>query len=183
MAWTAPMTFTANTILTAAQMNTHLRDNLMETAPARAVNPGGYFVTVSENQIAERLAARQTLTDVATSASTSYADPEAGSVGPQVTVTTGARALVIWGSEMVRTTDATNTNTIRMSVDVSGATTNAATDTRSLCNATPGQGRHQSSHAVWYDDLIPGVNTFKCVYRVSALIGSWDSRRLIVLPY
>jgi hypothetical protein len=183
MAWTVPMTFVANTVLTAAQMNTHLRDNLMETAPAKAVNPGGYFVTATENQIVERQAARQTLTDPCQSASTSYGDPETGTGGPQVTVTTGTRAWVLFGAEMWRTTDASNTNTIRMSVDVTGASTIAASDTRSLCNATPGQGRHQSSHAVWYDDLTPGENTFRCVYRVSALTGVWDSRRLIVLPY
>ena len=183
MAWTAPMTFVANTVLTAAQMNTHLRDNLMETAPARATLPGSYFASAGLNQIVERQGFRQTFTDSCTSTSTSYGDPETGTVGPSVTVTTGVHALVIFGAEMLRTTDASNTNTIRTSVDVSGASTIAATDTRSLCNATPGQGRHQSSHAVWYDDLTPGENTFKLVYRVSALTGQWDSRRIIVLPF
>lgn len=36
MAWTAPMTASANGTLTAAQFNTHVRDNLLETETAKA---------------------------------------------------------------------------------------------------------------------------------------------------
>ena len=56
MAWTAPMTFIANAAITAAQMNTYLRDNLLETMPAKATETGGaFFVTTGTNQIAERV--------------------------------------------------------------------------------------------------------------------------------
>ena len=34
MAWTAPMTAVSGSVLTAAQWNTNVRDNLLETAPA-----------------------------------------------------------------------------------------------------------------------------------------------------
>lgn len=36
MAWTAPRTWTTGELVTAAIMNTHVRDNELETAPAKA---------------------------------------------------------------------------------------------------------------------------------------------------
>lgn len=36
MAWTAPLTAALNGTLTAAQFNTHVRDNLLETEAAKA---------------------------------------------------------------------------------------------------------------------------------------------------
>lgn len=58
MAWTSPMTAVANTEFTAVQFNTHIRDNLLETAPAKAVNPGSYFAVSGTNSIAERTPAQ-----------------------------------------------------------------------------------------------------------------------------
>ena len=56
MAWTAPMTAVANAVFTAAQFNTHVRDNLLETAPAKATTTGGYFVATGTNTIVQRVA-------------------------------------------------------------------------------------------------------------------------------
>ena len=56
MAWSAPMTAVANTVFTAAQFNQHVRDNLNETAPAKATASGGYFVATGVNAIAQRFA-------------------------------------------------------------------------------------------------------------------------------
>lgn len=39
MAWTSPMTFTG-AVLTAAQMNTHVRDNFLELETAKVTTPG-----------------------------------------------------------------------------------------------------------------------------------------------
>ncbi len=49
MAWTAPITFTSGSVLTAAQLNTYLRDNLNETAPAKFTAAGQLFVSTAAN--------------------------------------------------------------------------------------------------------------------------------------
>lgn len=52
MAWTAPATAVANTFLTAAFWNTQVRDNLLETAPAKAAVAGDTFYATAANAIA-----------------------------------------------------------------------------------------------------------------------------------
>jgi hypothetical protein len=52
MAWTAPGTAVGNTLLTAAFWNTHVRDNLLETAPAKATAAGQLFQATAPNAIA-----------------------------------------------------------------------------------------------------------------------------------
>jgi hypothetical protein len=52
--WSAPMTAVANSTFTAAQFNQYVRDNLNETAPAKATSAGSYFVADGVNSIAER---------------------------------------------------------------------------------------------------------------------------------
>src|SRR3546814_19340432 len=74
MAWTAPMTAVANTVFTAAQFNQHVRDNLNETAPAKATAAGGYFVATGVNAIAQRIADGNTDTNTGTTTSTTYTD-------------------------------------------------------------------------------------------------------------
>lgn len=177
MAWTAPMTFVANSVLTAAQLNTHLRDNLNETAPALATEAGGYFVSTGANSIAERVGKRETISNEETTSSTSYTDLDTH--GPEVTVTTAALALVIWGAEIRND----GGGTTRVTVDVSGASTVAGHDIRALTNMSGAENRMEASHAVFYDGLTPGENTFTMQYRVSSGTGTFQRRRLIVLPY
>lgn len=173
------MTAVSGSVYTAAQFNTFVRDNLNETAPAKATTLGGYFVTTSLNEIAERVGARETITTSETTTSTSYTD--LATTGPTVTVTTGQLALVIWGTQLTNNTANTSS---RVSVDVSGASTIAADDVRGLAYdpATAG-GVLQCSHAVFYDNLTPGSNTFTLKYRVGGGTGTFQRRRLIVLPY
>lgn len=179
MTWTAPMTAISGSVFTAAQFNTFVRDNLNETAPAKATTQGGYFVTSSLNQIVERIGQRQTIVTSETTTSTAYTD--LATVGPTVTVTTGQLALVIWGAQLTNNTPNVSS---RVSVDVSGASSIPADDVRGLAYdpATAG-GVLQCSHAVFYDDLISGSNTFTLKYRVGAGTGTFLRRRLIVLPY
>lgn len=44
MAWTTPRTWTTGEIVTAAYMNTHVRDNLLETAPAKVTTLGDLII-------------------------------------------------------------------------------------------------------------------------------------------
>ncbi|GII42264.1 hypothetical protein [Planotetraspora phitsanulokensis] len=45
MAWSAPMTAVANSIFTTAAFNQYVRDNLLETAPAKATTGSRLIVT------------------------------------------------------------------------------------------------------------------------------------------
>lgn len=171
------MTAVSGSVYTAAQFNTFVRDNLNETAPAKATTLGGYFVTTSLNEIAERVGARQTIATSETTGSTSFTD--LATSGPAVTVTTGPLALVIFGAEQSNS----GSGSTRSSVDVTGASTIAAADVRSLTLSGTAGAEFQASHSVFYDDLTPGVNTFTMKYRVSSGTGTFARRRLIVLPY
>lgn len=172
------MTAVTGSVYTAAQFNTFVRDNLNETAPAKATTVGGYFVTTTLNEIAERVGDRETIATQETTASTSFTD--LATTGPTVTATTGALALVIFGCEQSND----GTGSTRTSVDVSGASVIGADDIRALTLSGVTAGAIlQASHAVFYDDLTPGSNTFTMKYRVSSGTGSFRRRRLIVLPY
>lgn len=54
MAWTAPITFAAAAVLTAAQLNTNLRDNLNETAPAKVTTAGDLVYATAANALTRR---------------------------------------------------------------------------------------------------------------------------------
>jgi hypothetical protein len=182
MAWTAPMTAVANATFTAAQFNTHVRDNLLETAPAKAANAGGYFVATGTNAIAERRGT-SALTDPGTPdtrTSTSYGDMT--NAGPAVTVTTGTRALVTISCEAVGGSGDAATSESRMSFAVSGATTIAATDAVCACR-TGADTRFQLSRTVYLTTLIAGSNTFTAKYRVSAGTTTFSHREINVLPF
>ena len=51
MAWTAPRTWVAAETLTAALLNTHVRDNLLESAPAKVTTKGDLVVATAANSL------------------------------------------------------------------------------------------------------------------------------------
>ena len=52
MAWTSPATWSVGQIVTAANLNTHLRDNFKETAPYKAAAQGNVFYATGSTAIA-----------------------------------------------------------------------------------------------------------------------------------
>jgi len=52
MAWTAPRTWTTGELVTAAIMNTHVRDNLLETASAKVTTAGDIVYATAANALA-----------------------------------------------------------------------------------------------------------------------------------
>jgi hypothetical protein len=181
VAWTAPMTAVSGTF-TAAQWNTHVRDNLNETAVAKSTTYSQYFVTTGANAIAARKIASNINNTAGTSTSTTYADI-ATSFGPSVTVQTGTAAIVWWCCEMFNSTlNAYNA----CSVQVSGASSVAAADSFALeidgygSVATSQQNRYSIAHH--FTGLTPGMNTFTMKYRVGSGTGTFDQRVIIVMP-
>lgn len=182
MTWRAPFTAVAGSILTAAQVNTFIRDNLNETMPARAATPGSLFVTSGTGEIAERILVEAEDTDPADITSTSFDNPNTGSPGPAVTAVTGTRALVGYRANLRILSD---TARIEMSYSVSGASEIEASTTRSvgysLSNSVGGY-QHRMGVVDMATELEPGTNVFTLKYNVSSGTGTADDRRLWVLP-
>ncbi len=173
------MTAVANTVFTAAQFNTHVRDNLNETAPAKATGTGSLIVTSGANSIAQRTptTARSDTSDTTTS--TSYGDL-AGSSGPSVTVTLGNRAFV---AITARINNSTATQPGVVGYDISGATTFSADDSRALWHETNGTGEfNRSTYIGLHTGLTGGSNTFTMKYRVGGGTGSFQFREICVIP-
>jgi hypothetical protein len=174
MSWTAPMTAVAGSVLTAAQWNQSVRDNLLETAPANASTVSGYFVVDAPNSIVQRLGQTATVTTSETTTSTTYTD--LATPGPAVTVTTGTMALVV----VAGTTQNSGAGTTRIAYDISGATSLASADTRGMGNANTDSVT--AGTTVLETGLTPGSNTFTAKYRVSSGTGTFLSRRIVVMP-
>lgn len=182
MAWTTPLTAVANATLTAAQWNASVRDNLLETAVAKATTAGRIFVATGTNSIVERAIASQEINTSQTTTSTSYAD--LATVGPQVTVTTGTQAVVWWEAQMSNSSSATAT---RCGVAVSGATTLAASDNQdNYIDGLPAANQLRASTFQHFNSaagtaLTAGSNTFTMKYKVSSGTGSYTDRQLLVM--
>lgn len=173
MAWTTPMTFVAGRVLTAAQMNTHLRDNLLETLPARCTQAGEYFVVDERSRMIPRLAGKNTILTSETTASADWTD--LATIGPSVTLTTGDSVMIYFGCNSNLGAD----NAIAlMSVQITPATTDDESTTTTGqtvapddsyayvhqgANADQMQGTH---HIMHLGSLTEGSNTFTCKYRV-----------------
>lgn len=201
MAWTAPRTWGATEMVTAALLNEQIRDNLNECMTAKARTRGGFFTTLESDTTgnlsstdpddanhkviverycsAQRIAAAETL-DTATVGAGVFAD--LATVGPTVTVETGQQALVFMS--MTAVNDHTSFQSI-MSWGVSGATNRLVYfDPISLI-----QDGCKQIGAVWnwsqadhMKGLIPGVNTFTCKYRAGGGKATFSNRMLAVFP-
>lgn len=175
MAWTSPRTFAANSTLTAADLNTFLRDNLNETSAAKAQNPGSIFVATGLNTIGERLADSQFISTSESTTSLSYVD--LATIGPAVTVTTSVQALVFMNVNIRHSTGLA----AWMSYAISGATSDPPQDNRALMlQNTLGQ---QLGCVILHTAITPGLNTFTAKYRVTTSGTTFAAnRRLSVLP-
>lgn len=180
MAWTAPMTAIDNAAFTAAQFNTHVRDNLLETAPAKITGHGQVPVTGGANSIVARTPVGDLETSLRTVLATSY---QTGTAPASVTATTGSSAYVILGGGVRVSTDP---GSGYLSFRVTGASTISGDDSRaiSLGNTGTAQVTHKSSKVFFLTGLTPGENTFTTVHRKTNMASDviTESRRLSILP-
>lgn len=177
MAWSTPLTAVANSALTAAQWNASVRDNLLETAPAKATVAGRVIVTSASNAIAERQVTQSNIVTSQSTSSTSFTDLT--TVGPSVTVTTGTSALVWFAAQMQNS----GTNAVtQCAVAISGATTQSPDATTDLYIDGLGAGQAiRASTVHLFTGLTPGSNTFKLQYRVGSGTGTFYDRSIGVL--
>lgn len=194
MAWTPPMNFQDGQVLTAAQLNNFVRDNLLETMPAKATGFGAWMTSDGYGRVAERAVVHDNLLVNGITESSSYDDLSrvgdflgTPSIGPQVTVATGTTAMVVWGGSIVPFASSPTVTAGKISVSVSGATEIPADDLRALIfrpdhtTVAPMYG----SMVHWFTDLNPGTNTFTCKYAIGSESGivAFNLRRLAVIPF
>lgn len=190
MPWTSPITFLPETVLTAAQMNVHLRDNLLETAPAKASTPGSIFITSARNSINEQAPQYAFIEATETTASHDFTDLE--TVGPHVTTNVTFGALISLSAQLANTTTGgfsivafivTKPPTTEEEA-VDEETVHEPTDERSLLFrvATADQDR-SGSYTTFIGVPEPGTYTFMLKYRVTAGTGTFLRRYLTVVPF
>jgi hypothetical protein len=171
------MTAVANTVFTAAQFNASVRDNLNETAPAKATQEGQIFAATGVNAIVAR---RPTFASVSTSQSLSsgtYTD--LATVGPSVTVTTGTRAIVFVQARMENNT--TNSSMFA-SFEVTGASSVAADDANGITmDGITAANSVRIGAARFFNSLTAGSNTFTMKYRCGDT-ATFSDRHIIIMP-
>jgi hypothetical protein len=181
MAWTSPYTAISGSMVSAAQFNQYIRDNLLVSEAAACLTPGSFPVTSAANAVVERLPATATVATGETVTSATYADP--ATPGPSVTCATGTIALVIVGGRIGPNTVATPST--KMSWEVSGATTIAASDTWAAGMVNPGTTTFAIYTSRWFrtTSLTPGNNTFKAKYAASSGTATYTFRSIHVIPF
>lgn len=178
MVWTAPMTAVANSVFTAAQFNTFVRDNLNETAPAKTTMVSSIVVGNGLNSIVERLPDVDNVGTQETTTSVTYTD--LATVGPTVTTTTGNRALIFIRCAME---NSVNDESSFMSFEVTGASAFSASNTFAVnIDGVTGGSRLRLGSMYMISTLTGGSNTFRAKYQVTAGTGTFLSRQLAVLP-
>jgi len=174
------MVFTPNSVLTASQLNTHLRDNLLELAPAKTSQSGSIVMGAGYNKLAERIPVSARVAAVESVQKTEFSNLV--TAGPKVVAKTGTRALVFiaaaCGSAGIR-------QACIMGYDITGATRREASDDRSLYI----EGLHAAKdnrwcHIVLEEDLKPGLNTFTCKYKAGTtdFTSTFHDRFICVWP-
>jgi hypothetical protein len=182
MAWSPPMTAVAGTVFTASQYNRYIRDNLLETAVAKATQADQYFVVNGVNSIAARKVDGGHISTGQDSTSDSYGD--LSTPGPTVTLETGERVLIMLSAAMEPRSQ--NNMSGAMSVQVSGATSISPSDTHSvmLDVIVTGSGNVRFGATHMIDNLNPGTNVFQAKYRSSGGGHTFRfyRRSLVVVP-
>jgi hypothetical protein len=150
------MTFVDSTALAASQLNTHLRDNLIEQSVSKATAAGSYFVTQNKNSIGQRTMASAGVGTNESTTTGSYDD--VATPGPAVTVTTGTLAIV-----MLAFRHSGFPAVGWMSFAVSGATSRDPSDGES-CRQASGKATRVGA-VILATGLTAGSNTFTAKYK------------------
>lgn len=173
------MTAVAGATFTAAEFNQYVRDNLNECPTAKATAVAQFFVSTGANAVAARQMANAAVTASQSTASTTYTD--LATVGPQVTVTTGTLAMVLFAS---RIQNSLTNGAAEVSVAVTGASAVGASAEWSIkLDGIAAANANRQSMVHLFSGLTPGSNIFTMKYLVGSGTGTFSSRELIVLPF
>lgn len=183
MTWTSPMTFSANSALTASQLNTHLRDNFNETEVAKGITPGAWLVSTSSTNIEERLHKSGYRQALAGTTSSTYTDTlSAGQEGPSVSVVTGTEAIVMISCQL---SNQVSQLSCQMSYKVQGATNVSVSSAWGINHDRETTGSETLMRIHHHEGLNPGTNEFIAMYQAggSASKAQFQCRRIQVIPF
>lgn len=176
MVWSTLPTY-VNGTLTGAQLNA-IRDNINETAVAKATAAGDYFVATGTNALVKRHIESQAVTTTSTTTSGSYTDNPTGDNGPTVTLTTGTVCLIFHSVQL----ENSGGGSTYASFEITGATTDPADDNRSIFHQQGATLGGRFGCTTWLA-ANAGSNTYQMCFRVSTGTGSYDDRRLTVMSF
>lgn len=178
MTWSAPMTAVAGATFSAAEFNQYVRDNLNETAPAKATAASQLFVSTGANAITTRSPSTARVNTSQSTASTSYVD--LATPGPSLSVATGTIAIVSFAASQANNT---LNSACLCSVAVSGASSVAASDDWCILSDGVQAGnfvRYGMTHV--FTGLTPGTNIFTMKYRAGSNTASFQAREISIIP-
>ena len=179
MAWTAPRTWVTAEVVTASIMNTDVRDNFLQTGPAKVSAVSQILVSTAANTLVARGIVNDEVITSETTASTSYTD--LATSGPAVTATTGTSALVLFAC---RLTNQTVDAVALASYAVSSASTVAASDNKAIeFRPATASHFHATGYALLQASLTAGSNVFTMKYRVASGTGEYARRRIAVVAF
>ncbi len=187
MAWTPPKTFIENEVLTAADLNQYLRDNLLENEVMKATTAGSRLSTDLQGNLVERTIGHDVVNAsesricgpmVQTSPSfyLYHAGPyDLGTPGPTVTIRTGTRALVFMSASMKTTLKESFSS---VSIDCGFGVDVVTSSSNRLVNAYGTSLPQHQGTSFWitksssmtmgemcyFSGLTPGLNTFTMRY-------------------
>lgn len=184
MAWTEPMTAVAQTVWSAAEFNTHVRDNLLQTGPgiAGAVTRA-FFMQSGNNAVTTKKISNAIDLALVSTASTTYVSLAGG---PAVTLTTGSTVLIVITADLIAVD--VGVEYCVMSFEVSGATSIAPSDFLAITSSNDIAGgggglRVSCSGSYFLTTLNPGSNTFTAKYRSSTgTTAQYEYRYMTVVP-
>lgn len=172
MTWNNLPTYTNGT-LTAAQLMA-IRDNIYESAAAKATTARGYFVATGPNALAERFVYHDEVITTGTTTSGSYANP-AGDNGPDVDIVTGTACVIHHSLQLENSASGSTWG----SLDITGATTVAVTDRWAVMTQAGAANGTRSGVTTWFS-MTAGASNVNMLFRVSSGTGSFDDRRIVV---
>lgn len=171
------MTAVAGSVFTAAQFNLFVRDNFLETAPAKATGPNGFIITDDVNSVVQRSMGTSFVDAAFNTTSTTY-DIATDGNGPFVAAFTGTQALV-WLTMQA----SNNTAGQACKMSLSNVGTTVPGDSSAITIVSPvanNAARATIMHHVL--GMSVGLHTFEAVYRVTGGTGTISMRRIEVLP-
>jgi len=172
MAWSSPPTFTSGNVLTAAQL-TILRDDLLETGPAKATGGGGIIMVTGLNTLVQRSPLSSEYLPENSTSNTSYSFFTGG---PAASMTTGP-AVYCWITAFMA--NDTAGAGARMSIDSIGS--HSPSDNTCLAVTTAANYAYRGTALLRISGLTPGVNTFTACYRAASGTASFTARRVDIL--
>lgn len=173
------MTAVAGAIFTAAEFNTHVRDNLLETAPAKATAAGQFFVSTGLNAIAARSFESDAILTSESTSSTTYTN--LATLGPQVSLQAGTRAMVFINCE-IRNNTANAVSRVSVEVNSSGDIQGPDDSISIAQGGVTANNPLRAGISLMFEALNSGNNVFTMKYRAVAGTATFSNRELIVIP-